>query len=121
MQRTRSAPSSAMLRAASGCECRATSRAPVTLRAHCADGAGFRTRLSGGMSGAEDRLRAYARLAVRVGVNVQPGQVLGINALVEHRPLVQAAAEEAYASGASYVDVLYTDQHVRRAHIQHAP
>jgi aminopeptidase len=70
---------------------------------------------------AEDRLRAYARLAVHVGVNLQPGQTLGINALTEHQPLVRAAAQEAYASGAEYVDVLYSDQHVRRAHIQHAP
>src|ERR1044072_6242084 len=70
---------------------------------------------------ADDRLREYARLAVQVGVNLQPGQILGINGLVEHQPLVRAAAEEAYASGARFVDVLYTDQHVRRAHIQHAP
>ena len=34
---------------------------------------------------AEERLREYARLAVHVGVNLQPGQILGINALVEHR------------------------------------
>src|SRR3954465_499472 len=72
------------------------------------------------MSTAEERLREYARLAVHVGVNVQPGQLLAINALVEHEPLVRAAAKEAYASGASFVDVVYTDQHVRRAHIEHA-
>src|SRR5262245_31643955 len=72
------------------------------------------------MSRAEERLHAYARLAVHVGVNLQPGQILGINALVEHEPLVRAAAKEAYASGARFVDVLYTDQHVRRAHIEHA-
>src|SRR6478736_9979194 len=69
---------------------------------------------------ADERLREYARLAVHVGVNLQPGQILGINALVEHQPLVRAAAAEAYASGARFVDVYYTDQHVRRAHIQHA-
>jgi aminopeptidase len=73
------------------------------------------------MPGAEDRLAAYARLAIRVGVNLQPGQLLAINALVEHQPFVRAAAREAYAAGASFVDVLYTDQHVRRAHIEHAP
>jgi aminopeptidase len=68
----------------------------------------------------DDRIRQYARLAVRVGVNVQPGQLLAVNALVEHRPLVEAVTEEAYAAGARYVDVLYTDQHVRRSHIVHA-
>jgi aminopeptidase len=67
-----------------------------------------------------DLLRNYARLAVRVGLNLQPGQVLAVNALLEHAPLVRAVASEAYAAGALYVDVLYGDQHVRRAHIQHA-
>jgi aminopeptidase len=68
----------------------------------------------------DDRLEEYARLAVRVGVNVQPGQRLAVNALVEHSEFVRAVAREAYAVGAAYVDVLYGDQHVRRAHIEHA-
>ena len=45
------------------------------------------------------RLAAYARLAVQVGVNLQPGQRLAINALVEHAPLVRAVAREAYEAG----------------------
>src|SRR5436305_3754593 len=69
---------------------------------------------------ADERLAAYARLAVQVGLNLQPGQTLGINALIEHAPLVRAIAREAYAAGADYVDVLYSDQHVRRAHIERA-
>jgi aminopeptidase len=71
---------------------------------------------------AEDdaRLQRYARLAVQVGLNLRRGQVLGINALIEHAPLVRAIAREAYAAGAAYVDVLYSDQHVRRAHIEAA-
>ena len=72
------------------------------------------------MTASQERLTEYARLAVHVGLNLQPGQVLGINALLEHAPLVRAVAREAYASGAKYVDVLYTDQRVRRAHIQGA-
>jgi aminopeptidase len=55
-----------------------------------------------------------------VGLNLQPGQTLGINALIEHAPLVRAIARQAYEAGARYVDVLYTDQHVRRAHIAQA-
>jgi aminopeptidase len=70
------------------------------------------------MSGAQERLERYARLAVQVGLNLQPGQILGINALIEHAPLARAIAREAYEAGARYVDVLYTDQHVRRAHIE---
>jgi aminopeptidase len=69
---------------------------------------------------AERRLRDYARLAIEVGVNVQPGQRLAINAYVEHYPFARAAAEAAYERGASFVDVLYTDQHVRHAHVLHA-
>src|SRR5919201_6265321 len=70
---------------------------------------------------ADERLREYARLAVHVGLNLQPGQTLAIGCLVEHAPLARAVAREAYAAGARYVDVLYTDQHVRRAHIERAP
>jgi aminopeptidase len=72
------------------------------------------------MTASQDRLADYAKLAVRVGLNLQPGQVLGVNALLEHAPLARAVAREAYAAGAKYVDVLYTDQRVRRAHIQGA-
>jgi aminopeptidase len=68
----------------------------------------------------EDMLASYARLAVRVGVNLQPGQRLAVNAYLEHSALVRAAAEEAYAAGASHVDVYYADQRVRRSHIEHA-
>ncbi len=67
-----------------------------------------------------DTLARYARLAVRVGVNLQPGQRLAVNAYVEHVALVRAVAEEAYAVGASHVDVYYSDQRVRRSHIKHA-
>jgi aminopeptidase len=74
----------------------------------------------GDQSPEDQRLAAYARLAVQVGLNLQPGQTLGINALIEHAPLVRAIAREAYSAGARYVDVLYSDQHVRRAHIEQA-
>jgi aminopeptidase len=70
--------------------------------------------------GADQRLQNYARLAVEVGLNLQRGQILGINALIEHAPLARAIAREAYSAGARYVDVLYSDQHVRRAHIESA-
>ncbi len=69
------------------------------------------------MTVADQRLETYAQLVVQVGLNLQPGQTLGINALIEHAPLVRAIARQAYEAGARYVDVLYTDQHVRREHI----
>ena len=46
------------------------------------------------------RLEQYARLAVQVGLNLQPGQTLGVNALVEHAPFARAIARQAYAAGA---------------------
>ena len=70
------------------------------------------------MSAAEDRLRKYAQLAVNVGVNLQPGQVLAVNAFVEHAAFAREIARAAYEAGASFVDVQYADQHVRRAHIE---
>jgi aminopeptidase len=70
---------------------------------------------------AADRLAAYARLTVRVGANVQPGQLVVVNGQVEHAPLVREVVREAYAAGARYVDVLYGDQHARRALIEAAP
>ena len=67
-----------------------------------------------------DRLDRYAELVVRVGANVQPGQWVDLLAAVEHAPVVRAVARASYRAGASYVDVRYTDMHVRRALIEHA-
>jgi aminopeptidase len=74
----------------------------------------------GAVSAAEGRLRKYAQLAVNVGVNLQPGQVLAVNAYIEHAPFAREIARAAYEAGASFVDVQYADQHVRRAHIASA-
>ena len=68
----------------------------------------------------EQRLRRYAELAVRVGANVQPGQLVDVLARVEHAPVARAVTRAAYKAGARYVDVYYTDQHIRRALIEHA-
>jgi aminopeptidase len=67
-----------------------------------------------------DRLDRYAELIVRVGANVQPGQTLFVNALVENAELVRALARAGYPARARYVDVRYGDQHVRRAMLEYA-
>jgi aminopeptidase len=69
----------------------------------------------------DERLERYARLAVEVAVNLQPGQFLRINAEPEHLPLVRAIGRIAYERGARYVETQYRDVHLRRARIQHAP
>jgi aminopeptidase len=57
---------------------------------------------------------------VRVGANVQPGQLVDVLARVEHATVARAITREAYKAGAAYVDVYYTDQHIRRALIEGA-
>jgi aminopeptidase len=68
-----------------------------------------------------ERLERYAELAVHVGANVQPGQVVVVIGRIEHAPLGRAVARAAYRGGARFVDVAYGDSHVRRARIEHAP
>jgi len=69
----------------------------------------------------DERLERYARLAVEVAVNLQPGQFLRIAAEPEPLPLVRVIATIAYERGARYVETDLRDMHVRRARIEHAP
>jgi aminopeptidase len=68
-----------------------------------------------------ERLERYAELAVRVGANVQPGQEVFVFPMVEHAELGRALVRQAYKAGASYVHVLYRDDHVRHAMIGLGP
>jgi aminopeptidase len=68
-----------------------------------------------------DRLERYAELVVRVGLNLEPGKPVSILCQPEHKEVARAIAAAAYRAGASYVDVLYADDHVRRALIQYGP
>ena len=69
----------------------------------------------------DERLHRYARLAVEVGVNLQPGQLLRVTGHPDHLPFSRAIARVAYEAGARYVEVVLPDPHVQRARIQHAP
>ena len=62
----------------------------------------------------QELLERYADLIVSVGANVQPDQVLAVEALLEAQPLVHAIARRAYEKGARYVDVQYFDGAVKR-------
>ena len=66
-------------------------------------------------------LEAYARLAVQVGLNLQPGQDVLIIADVEHTELTRAVTRQAYEAGARYVEVDYKDARLTRIRADLAP
>jgi aminopeptidase len=68
-----------------------------------------------------DELDEYARLALRIGVDIEHGQDVTLLSYVEHAPLVRAIARVAYAVGARRVDALYLDVYLRREKAAHAP
>ena len=61
----------------------------------------------------------YARLIVRVGVNLAEGQVLRIRAQPEQAEFVRALAEAAYDAGARYVYPDYFDNGVKAVRLRH--
>jgi aminopeptidase len=65
-------------------------------------------------------LSRLADLAVAVGANVQPGQIVCVTAELEHHDLARAIAASAYDRGAKFVDVWYIDPLVKRARIEFA-
>lgn len=66
-------------------------------------------------------LEDYANLAVKVGVNLQPGQRLVIRAPIESALFVQKMTECAYKVGSPLVSVMYNDDQVALARFKHAP
>ncbi len=66
-------------------------------------------------------LAAYAKLVVRVGVNVQVGQRVVVRCLPEQAAVARAMAEEAYRVGAAHVSIEYRDPHLQRYQVEHAP
>jgi aminopeptidase len=68
----------------------------------------------------EQHVGRLAQLCVDYGVNLQPGQVLHVNAEYGQEEIARALAARAYQRGAKFVDVWYFDPHVKRARIQHA-
>ncbi len=66
-------------------------------------------------------LARLADLAVAVGANVQPGQIVCVTAELEHHEFARAIAASAYDRGAKFVDVWYVDPLVKRARIEFAP
>jgi aminopeptidase len=76
----------------------------------------------------DQRLQAYAELAVRVGLNLQPHQRLLIigplangGASLEAAPLVRHITAAAYVAGARLVETLWGDEALLAARFAHAP
>jgi aminopeptidase len=69
---------------------------------------------------AGDRLVRFADLVVRVGVNIQPGQGVVINADIAQLDIARAVVEQAYVAGAAWVEVAWSDGPVRRSELRHA-
>jgi len=68
----------------------------------------------------DTRLAAFAEIALRVGVDLQPGQELVLTAPLEASPLVQRMTEHAYRHGSGPVTCLYEDPQMIRAHLAEA-
>ncbi len=66
----------------------------------------------------QDLLKSYAKLVVRIGVNLQKDQILVINAPIECAEFARAIAREAFAAEAHDVVVSWNDE--KLAHIRYA-
>lgn len=66
-------------------------------------------------------MQNYARLAVRVGLGVKPGQRVLVQSPVDAAPLARLIVREAYAAGARFVDVRWDDDDVQLARFELAP
>ena len=69
----------------------------------------------------QDLLELYAQLAIRVGINLEPGSEVAIRAMIDHAPLVRALVKAGYEAGARWIEVEYQDVEVLRSQIALAP
>lgn len=69
----------------------------------------------------QTHLERYAGLAVKVWLNVQPGQRLLVHAPLETAPLVRLVIKNAYQNGSPFVEIIWTDDAVSRIRYLHAP
>jgi aminopeptidase len=72
------------------------------------------------MTDFETKLDRLAALAIRVGLNLRPGQEVVMTAPLEAMPLVRRIAEHAYQAGATLVTPLIGDDAVTLARYRHA-
>lgn len=72
-----------------------------------------------GMKTLEPKIKNYARLVVRKGVNVKPGQEVVVQSPVECASFARVVVAEAYDAGAGHVTVIWADDAVTRLAYEH--
>ncbi|PKR77188.1 aminopeptidase [Halalkalibacillus sediminis] len=73
------------------------------------------------MKPTKEQLNKYAKLTVEMGVGIQKGQALYINAPIEARDFVHHVVEAAYDEGAENVYVNWTDEVLTRMRYEREP
>jgi len=69
----------------------------------------------------QTQLEKYAELAVIIGVNIQKGQTLVVNAPIESVELVRLISKKAYENGAKNVHVEWNDEQLSLIKFKQAP
>ncbi|RHW34738.1 aminopeptidase [Lysinibacillus yapensis] len=67
----------------------------------------------------QEKLEQYAKLAVKVGVNIQKGQYLLINTSTDALDFTRIVVKKAYEAGAGRVQVNLSDPEITRAFYEH--
>lgn len=67
-----------------------------------------------------DRMKRFAEVVVRAGVDLQRGQGLVLTTDTAHLEVARAVVEAAYAAGAGWVEPVWTDGPMRRSAVDHA-
>ena len=67
----------------------------------------------------KEQLKQYASLAVQVGANVQPGQLVWVNSSTETKELARQIVEKAYQAGAKKVVVNWGDDYVSHSSLNY--
>jgi len=73
------------------------------------------------MTNVEQMLDKYAELGVRIGVNIQKGQTLVINAPISAADFVRRVAKKAFEAGAKNVQMEWNDEDLTRIKFDMAP
>lgn len=65
----------------------------------------------------DEKLSMYAKLLMRHGLNVQPGQVVNLTGELANRQVLEKMVQEAYRAGAKFVNVDFIDPIITKTRI----